>query len=177
MGHEISGYCIKIIKSERRLFRRIQMERNTPFAWQSQLISVNAACAAPLPDISFKESAAQTLERAIATKATVFTILRTTGRWVLTMSRTLDIGKVRCGQSHGARTVKTTPHQAVLIVCATGPEEAIRRFLPAGTAAKPELVCVPTKKFKTIHKNRSVPGNKGMRRSLEGLGRPSFFMY
>ena len=177
MGHEISGYCIKIIKSERRLLRSIQRERNTPFAWQSQLISVNEACAAPLPDISFKESAAQTLERAIATKATVFTILRTTGRWVLTMSRTLDIGKVRCGQSHGARTVKTTPHQAVLIVYATGPEEAIRRFLPAGTAAKPELVCVPTKKFKAIHKNRFVPGNKGMRRSLEGLGRPSFFMY
>ena len=64
--------------------------------------------AAPLPDISFKESAAQTLERAITTRATALTTLRTTGKCVLTMSRTLDIGKVQIEQSHGAGSVKTT---------------------------------------------------------------------
>jgi hypothetical protein len=36
----------------------------------------------------------------------VLTTLRTTGRCVLTMSRTLDIGKVQNEHSHGARSVK-----------------------------------------------------------------------
>ena len=72
------------------------------------MVSVTTAGAAPLPDISFRESAAQTLERAMATKATVLTMLRTTGRCMLTMSRTLDIGKVQDEQFHGAGSVKTT---------------------------------------------------------------------
>ena len=60
-----------------------QRELNAPFDWQIQLVSVTAAGAAPLPNISFRESAAQTLERAITTRATVLTILRTTGRCAL----------------------------------------------------------------------------------------------
>jgi hypothetical protein len=36
----------------------------------------------------------------------VLTTLRTTGRCVLTMSRTLDIGKVQSEHSHDARSVK-----------------------------------------------------------------------
>ena len=77
-----------------------------PLGEQIQLVSVTAAGAALLPDISLSESAAQRLERAITTRATVLTTLRTTGRCVLTMSRTLDIGKVQNEHSHGARSVK-----------------------------------------------------------------------
>ena len=85
-----------------------QRELSAPFDWQIQLASVAAAGAAPLPDISFRESAAQTLERAITTRATVLTSLRTTGRCALILSRTLDIGKVQNEQSHSAWFVKTT---------------------------------------------------------------------
>ena len=77
-----------------------------PLGEQIQLVSVTAAGAALLPDISLSESAAQRLERAITTRATVLTTLRTTGICVLTMSRTLDIGKVQNEHSHGARSVK-----------------------------------------------------------------------
>jgi hypothetical protein len=38
----------------------------------------------------------------------VLTTLRTTGTCVLTMSRTLDIGKVQIEQSHRAGSVKTS---------------------------------------------------------------------
>ena len=44
------------------------------------------------------------------------------------------------------------------------------------STADPHLVPVPTKRFETIHNNCSVPEGTGMRRSWEGLGRPSFFM-
>lgn len=77
-----------------------------PLDERTQLVSVTTAGAAPLPDISFRESAAQTLERAMATKATVLTMLRTTGRWLFTMSRTLDIRRVHIEHSYGARPVK-----------------------------------------------------------------------
>ena len=90
-----------------------QRELSAPFDWQIQLVSVTAAGAAPLPDISFRESAAQTLERAITTRATVLTSLRTTGKCALILSRTLDIGKVQSEQSHGAWFVKTTIHGTV----------------------------------------------------------------
>ena len=90
-----------------------QRELSAPFGWQIQLASVTAAGAAPLPDISFRESAAQTLERAITTRATVLTSLRTTGKCALILSRTLDIGKVQSEQSHGAWFVKTTIHGRV----------------------------------------------------------------
>jgi hypothetical protein len=42
----------------------------------------------------------------MATKATVLTMLRTTGRWLFTMSRTLDIRRVQIEHSYGARAVK-----------------------------------------------------------------------
>ena len=77
-----------------------------PLDGWTQLVSVTTAGAAPLPDISFRESAAQTLERAMATKAAVLTMLRTTGRWLFTMSRTLDIRRVQIEHSYGARPVK-----------------------------------------------------------------------
>ena len=80
----------------------------------TQFVSVTAAGAAPLPDISFRESAAQTLERAMATKATVMMMLRTTGRWLFTMSRTLDIRRVHIEHSYSARTVKTYKSCVVL---------------------------------------------------------------
>ena len=44
------------------------------------------------------------------------------------------------------------------------------------STAKPGLVPVLTKKFRRIHKNKQVPEGTGMRRTWEGLGRPSFFM-
>ena len=89
---------------------KAKRELSAPFNWQIQLASVTAAGAAPLPDMSFRESAAQTLERAITTRATVLTSLRTTGKCALILSRTLDIGKVQNEQSHGAWFVKTTIH-------------------------------------------------------------------
>ena len=85
-----------------------QRELSAPFDWQIQLASIAAAGAALLPDISFRESAAQTLERAITTRATVLTSLRKTGKCALILSRTLDIGKVQSEHSHGAWFVKTT---------------------------------------------------------------------
>ena len=90
-----------------------QRELSAPFDWQIQLDSVTAAGAAPLPDISFRESEAQTLERAITTRATVLTTFRTTGKCALILSRTLDIVKVQYEQSHGAWFVKTTIHGTI----------------------------------------------------------------
>ena len=90
-----------------------QRELSAPFDWQIQLDSVTAAGAAPLPDISFRESEAQTLERAITTRATVLTTFRTTGKCALILSRTLDIGEVQNEQSHSAWSVNTTIHRTV----------------------------------------------------------------
>ena len=50
-----------------------------PFHWDGQLVSVIAAGATPLPDISFRESAAQMADQAIATNVALLMTLVTTG--------------------------------------------------------------------------------------------------
>ena len=99
---------------------------------------MTAAGAAPLPDISLSESAAQIVDAAMATNATVLTTLRTIGRWVLTISRNFSIKKV-CGEHmHGALPVKAFESLTVL---ATAPDDShapLGRALGGGLGGKSE---------------------------------------
>ena len=80
--------------------------QSPPSHWQVQLVSVIAAVAAPLPDISFSDSAAQRVDKAMATKAALLMTLRATGRWVLTISRMFAMEIVRSEHVHGVTFVK-----------------------------------------------------------------------
>ena len=72
---------------------------------RAQLTSATATGAADLPDISRREPAAQRVESAIATRAALLINLSATGRWVLTISRTLAIEKVHSEHVHSATLV------------------------------------------------------------------------
>ena len=96
------------------VFVLVLAKRGAPSFLQVQLVSVIDAGAAPLPDISLRESAAQIADRAMATSATVLMTLRVTGRCLLTILRTFFIRKVCSEHIYGASPVKEIQAGAVV---------------------------------------------------------------